>query len=194
MEYFYGNKISDYGLKNGYVDYATFAKAFDAVMANDFMSQTSEIGYWEPINSGAYYEDTNGNRYTEDEKDDRLEELEERLEELEEQIEEIEDRLAEWEEADATETTLYLALSKDLEGTEKAKEEVEADIDALDDPYEPEVFQWFIIDDNGARVCQEANEIVYYNEALNLYLWGVTHWGTSWSYVLTSISCKEETV
>lgn len=185
MEYFYGNKISDYGLKNGYVDYATFAKAFDAVMANDFMSQTSEIGYWEPINSGTYYEDTNGNCYTEDEKDDRLKELEERLEELESQIEEMEDRLAE---ADATETALYLALSKDLEGTEEAKEEVEADIDALDNPYEPDVYQWFIIDDNGASICQEANEVVYYNEALDLYLWGVTHWGTSWSYVLTNIS------
>ena len=33
--YFYGNKISDYGLKNGYVDYATLSKAFDAVLVND---------------------------------------------------------------------------------------------------------------------------------------------------------------
>lgn len=33
--YFYGNKVSDYGLKNGYVDYATLAKSFDAVLVND---------------------------------------------------------------------------------------------------------------------------------------------------------------
>ena len=33
--YFYGNKISDYGLENGYVDYATLSKAFDAVLVND---------------------------------------------------------------------------------------------------------------------------------------------------------------
>ena len=53
---------------------------------------------------------------------------------------------------------------------------------------EPEVFQWFIIDDWGARLLQqETNEIVYYNEALDMYLWGVTHFGTSWNYVLTNI-------
>lgn len=53
---------------------------------------------------------------------------------------------------------------------------------------DPEVFQWFIIDDRGARLLQqETNEIVYYNEALDMYLWGVTHFGTSWNYVLTNI-------
>ena len=52
-----------------------------------------------------------------------------------------------------------------------------------------EVFQWFIIDDWGARLLQqETNEIVYYNETLDMYLWGVTHYGTSWDYVLTSIA------
>lgn len=53
---------------------------------------------------------------------------------------------------------------------------------------EPEVFQWFIVDDWGARLLQrETNEIVYYNETLDMYLWGVTHFGTSWNYVLTNI-------
>ena len=33
--YFCGNKISDYGLENGYVDYDTLSKAFDAVLVND---------------------------------------------------------------------------------------------------------------------------------------------------------------
>ena len=47
-EYFYGNKISDYGLENGYVDYATLSKAFDGVMANDIIEKTNGvIGYWE---------------------------------------------------------------------------------------------------------------------------------------------------
>ena len=51
-----------------------------------------------------------------------------------------------------------------------------------------EVFQWFIVDDWGARLLQDINEIVYYNETLDMYLWGVTHYGTSWGYVLTSIA------
>lgn len=53
---------------------------------------------------------------------------------------------------------------------------------------ELEVFQWFIISDWGARLLQNINEIVYYNETLDMYVWGVTHYGTSWDYVLTSIA------
>ena len=46
-EYFYGNKISDYGLKNGYVDYRTLAKAFDAVLNNEIYGFVLEhIGNW----------------------------------------------------------------------------------------------------------------------------------------------------
>lgn len=183
--YFFGNKISDYGLENGYVDYYTFAKAFDAVMANDFMAQTSEIGYWEPICSGEYYEDTKGNRYNQDERDEKVEELEERLEKLERELENIEERQGETED-----DAVYDELQRDYEGTEKAIDEIQEDIDALEDARESEVYQWFIIDKNGADICQEANEIVYYNETLDLYLWGVTHWGTSWDYVLTDIRCN----
>ena len=45
--YFYGNKASDYAIENGYLDYATLAKAFDAVLNNDIMQKTYDIGYWE---------------------------------------------------------------------------------------------------------------------------------------------------
>lgn len=184
-KYFCGNEISDYGQKNGYVDYRTFAKAFDAVMANDFMQQTSEIGYWECENGGEYYEDTKGNTYTEEERDEKVEELEERLEKLEESLSEIEERMGECED-----DKVFAELERDYEGTEKERDKIQDDIDELEYPKEDEVFQWFIIDRNGADLCKEANEIVYYNETLDLYLWGVTHWGTSWDYVLTDIRCN----
>ena len=45
--HFFGNEISDYGKENGFVDYATLAKSFDAVMSNDIISKTESIGYWE---------------------------------------------------------------------------------------------------------------------------------------------------
>jgi len=48
-EWFYGNEVSDYGKKNGYVDYATLYKAFDAVLNNDIMQETECIGYWDMI-------------------------------------------------------------------------------------------------------------------------------------------------
>lgn len=51
-----------------------------------------------------------------------------------------------------------------------------------------EIFQYYIIDDRGADILQQyTNEIVYYIPSLDIYIWGVTHYGTSWDYVLTDI-------
>lgn len=56
---------------------------------------------------------------------------------------------------------------------------------------EPEVFQWYIVSDLGAQIIQDyTNEILYYHDKLDIYLWGVTHWGTGWDYVLTDIPCN----
>lgn len=114
-KYFFGNKISDYGLKNGYVDYGTLAKAFDAVLNNDIVKNTIDIGFWEQING------------------------------LEEE------------------------------------------------DYPPEIFQYYIISDDGAKILQEyTSEIVFYNDLLNMFVWGVCHYGTAWDYVLTDIPVKVE--
>ena len=51
-----------------------------------------------------------------------------------------------------------------------------------------EVYQYYIISDSGASFLRDyTDEIVFYNEKLDLYLWGITHFGTSWDYVLTNI-------
>lgn len=115
--YFYGTKISDYGLKNGYIDYRTLASAFDAVLCDDLVSITAGDGYfWEPFNGDEYNEET--------------------------------------------------------------------------DTYK-EIYQMFVISERGAEILQElTDEIVFYNEKLNIYIWGVTHWGTSWDYVLTDIKIE----
>lgn len=56
---------------------------------------------------------------------------------------------------------------------------------------EPKVFQWYIVSDSGAQIIQDyTNEILYYHDELDIYLWGVTHWGTGWDYVLTNIPCN----
>lgn len=56
---------------------------------------------------------------------------------------------------------------------------------------EPEVFQWYIVSDSGAQIIQDyTNEILYYHDELDIYLWGVMHWGTGWDYVLTNIPCN----
>ena len=52
-----------------------------------------------------------------------------------------------------------------------------------------DIFQWYIVSD--IHLLQEAGELVLYSEALDCYIWGVDHWGTSWDYVLTNIKLEE---
>ena len=189
-KYFYGNRISEYGLKNGYVDYSTLAKAFDAVLNNDIMSKTDAagIGYWDQ--ESGFIDNS-----------EQLEELEEKLEELEEKISAVFleintlEEIAE-ERKNGVSESLNDSLPENLEAKkaeletlEDEKAELEAEKETLEDEqdYMPEVFQWFIVSDPGAEILKEFNEIVYYNSELDMYLWGVTHYGTSWSYVLTNI-------
>ena len=57
-----------------------------------------------------------------------------------------------------------------------------------EEDYYYDIYQYFIISATGAELLKEyTDEIVYYLEDLDIYIWGVTHWGTSWSYVLTDI-------
>lgn len=56
-----------------------------------------------------------------------------------------------------------------------------------EEDYYYDVFQYFIIDPSDAeRLAQDTDEIIYYNEKLNLYVLGVTHYGTMWSSVETN--------
>ena len=123
-KYFYGNKVSDYGLENGYVDYGTLAKSFQCVLNNDIIVKTEGVvGYWEQISGWGGNDD-------------------------------------------------YINDNDDY------------------GDYVPEIFQWYIVDYNGAKILQEVGEIVYYNDELDMYVWGVTHYGTGWDYVLTDIKIE----
>ena len=90
-EYFYGNKISDYGLEHNRVDYGTLAKAFDAVLNNEIYGKLQSLGYmWETYSgSEYYYEDSDGKMYSPNERDDRIEELEQERDDLETEMENL---------------------------------------------------------------------------------------------------------
>ena len=182
--YFCGNEASDYAKENGFLDYATLSKAFDAVLNNDIIKNTSDIGYWDIENgSEEYYEDKDGNRYTYDEKEEKVEELETKIREYEDTINEVMER-----DEDYEENHVYIAMNENIS-------RIKEDIEALEDAHYEEIFQYFIISDNGAEILKDyTDEIVFYNEALDMYVWCVTHWGTSWDYVLTDIklNCGEE--
>ena len=155
-EYFYGNKISDYGLENGYVDYRTLAKAFDGVMVNDIIEKTNGvIGYWEQ-ESGMI------------DNSDKIEELQERIEEL----------------------MLDNDNDENTEEIEALQDEINELEEEQDNSYGADIYQYYIVDYSGAEILKECNEIVFYNEELDMYVWGVTHFGTSWDYVLTDIKCN----
>lgn len=72
-----------------------------------------------------------------------------------------------------------------------------AEIDKLEEEkdklerQEKDIFQWFIVSDNAVELLKECGELVLYSETLDIYIWGVDHWGTSWDYVLTSLKLKE---
>lgn len=115
-KYFYGNQISEYGLKNGYVDYRTLAKCGDMVLCNDIPKLFyTEIGcdYIEPNQVNGYIDN------------------------------------------------------------------------------QQEIYQYYIISDNLAEILKDlTDEIVYYIDYLDIYVWGITHYGTSWDYVLTNIKIE----
>lgn len=54
------------------------------------------------------------------------------------------------------------------------------------------VMQDFIISKYGFDILKEyTDELVFYNDRLNVYIWAVTHWGTAWAYELTNVKLKE---
>lgn len=108
----YGEKVSDYGLENGYLDYRTLSKIVGDSVLNNNIFQYAGYENWE-LTSGLE-EDEDGN---------------------------------------------YL-----------------------------EVYQYYIVSDSGASFLERyTDELVFYHEELDMYLWGITHFGTSWDYVLTDI-------
>lgn len=59
--------------------------------------------------------------------------------------------------------------------------------------FEDVVFQDYIITESGYKFLSEyTDELVFYNENLDIYVWSITHFGTSWDYVLTNIKLVNE--
>ena len=163
--YFCGNEASDYAKEIGYLDYATFAKAFDAVMNNSIMENTYEIGFWEQENGiidnseeiDALKEEIIDMEFLTDEEIEEAQMLQEEIDSIQEQIEDLE-------------------------------EEQERS-------YNQEIFQYYIVSDQGAEMIKQyTDDPLFYNDTLDMYVWGITHFGTSWNYVLTDVklNCKEE--
>ena len=167
-EYFCGNRISEYGLKNGYLDYHTLSRAFDAVLVNDITKLFyNSIG-------GEYIEPEQVNGYI-----DNCDEIDD----LREQIEILDSSISECgilREDDAARDMIN-ELEEQIKELEREQDE------------QREIFQYYIVSDAGADIIKNyTNDPLFYIDFLNCYVWGVTHWGTSWDYVLTDCKLKIE--
>ena len=166
---FCGNEASDYAKEQGYLDYATFAKSFDAVLNNSIMENTCDVGFWEQENG--------------------IIDNSEEVEALKEEITDIENRLE-------------FLTDEEIEEAQKLQEEINSiqeQIEELEEEqersYNQEIFQYYIVSDQGAEMIKQYTEDpLFYNETLDMYVWGITHYGTAWGYVLTDVklNCKEE--
>lgn len=55
-----------------------------------------------------------------------------------------------------------------------------------------DIYQDYIISEYGYEfLAENTDELVFYNERLHVYIWGVSHFGTSWDYVLTNVKLIE---
>jgi hypothetical protein len=167
-KYFYGQKISEYGKQYNRVDYHALAAAFDAVLCNDITK--------------LFYGSVNG-EYSEVEQVNGFIDNSELIETKQDQIETLEYTR---DNSDDIEQINYIndqidIINSQIEELEQEQEE------------QPEIFQYYIISDSGYNILKyHTDEIVYYIESLDIYIWGVTHFGTSWDYVLTNIMIEED--
>lgn len=173
--HFCGNEASDYGKGCGHLDYAAFAKSFDAVMSNDIIPQMESAGfYFDPIQDGR------------PDNSDEIDALREEAQELEDQADIVEQEAEQ--EAENGNEAEAARLMEEAENRRKEADEKKEEADELEDQDAPDIFQYFIVSDRGAELIQQyTDDPLFYCEQLDMYVWGVTHWGTSWNYVLTDI-------
>ena len=98
---------------------------------------------------------------------------------LQDQIDEMQDKMNSSDDDDEIEM-----LQNQIDELQEQLEELEEE---EENSRYPEIYQYFIVDDTGADILKDADEYLWYNSDLDLYVWGVDHWGTSWDYVLTNI-------
>ena len=62
------------------------------------------------------------------------------------------------------------------------------DWELVNGDFDQEIYQDYIISEYGYRfLVDHTDEPVFYNERLDVYIWGIAHYGTAWSHVLTDI-------
>ena len=145
-KYFFGNEISEEGVKHNRVDYRALAASFDAVLCNDI----TKLFYSTINNNYNEVEFYNGTDY------------------------------------------YYVNEDGDILSVSEYEELNEEQQEEYNEEYY-DIYQYYIISERGADILKDyTDEIVYYLPVLDLYVWGVCHFGTMWSDVLTDIKIDKD--
>ena len=97
------------------------------------------------------------------------------------EIEELNDKISE------------LMDNNEDESKTAAVEELQDRINELEEQQDEqrEIYQYFIVSESGAEIIKDyTSDPLYYLPAIDCYVWGVTHYGTSWDYVLTDVKLE----
>lgn len=73
------------------------------------------------------------------------------------------------------------------------REETMMDWEIVSGEFKRVIMQDYIISEMGATILSElTDELVFYNETLDVYIWAIDHYGTGWDYVLTDVELINE--
>jgi hypothetical protein len=123
-----------------------------------------------PVNdiTKLFYSDVNG-EYIEPEQINGYIDNSDAIEELREQIDALED------------PEQIAALEDQIDDLEREQDE------------QRDIYQYYIISSAGADIIETyTNDPLFYLDFLDCYIWGVTHYGTGWSCVLTDVKLSLE--
>lgn len=76
----------------------------------------------------------------------------------------------------------YEDLSRQVGGMVLANEIASRPLELINGGLDNEIFQYFIISDPDF-LLEHTDEVVFHDEELDLYIWGIDHFGTAWSGV-----------
>ncbi len=76
----------------------------------------------------------------------------------------------------------YEDLSRQVGGMVLANEIASRPLELINGDLNNEIFQYFIISDPDF-LLEHTDEVVFHDEELDLYIWGIDHFGTAWSGV-----------
>lgn len=178
-KYYYGKKISDYGLERGFVDLNTFSEVMGGVMHCSILQKITDLELeWEIVNGSLYeYFDTDGNVYSYDEAQDKINCIQSKIDELQEEIENIDDE-----------------DNEDIESLEQAIKNLEEEINTLEEPEEKTLYRYYIISAEAAETLMQDSEeeLLMYCKEMDIYVWCMTKHGENWNNILTDIPVKFE--